>query len=49
MRTYSMKWSKIARAMAGRNENMVKNRYNSLLRKLRKSAYASAYSEDISE
>jgi hypothetical protein len=28
------KWSKISRFLAGRNENMVKNRYKSLMRKL---------------
>jgi hypothetical protein len=48
MHTHGKKWSKISRSMIGRNENMVKNRYNALLRKLRSKSRSSANGGEIS-
>jgi hypothetical protein len=42
---HGKKWSYISRAIDGRNENMVKNRYNSLLKKLMKNKKISGWSE----
>ncbi len=34
VRIHGKKWSKISQSLVGRNENMVKNRFKSLMRKL---------------